>query len=414
VNDRIETFCRNHPRFSPEAILLFAIDITNCIDQDKDGTDVSEMESMLTRYMEATMRNIENTIEQVAGKAAEEAAEKAMEKAVATLPSVKDIEQVVSSRDATSIVTEGLKSTIELALVDSMRKDPVAPMIMTRLNAIQDAHVISGEKMETMARNMGSLTDTHGKLHDMAESLEKYLDRLRAPAKKGRDTEELFLIMLQRDLPMHEITAVPSRNQKGRMDITISRDGYPSILVDSKDYTSTVGKSEVEKFERDILLSENHGIMISPHSGIVNRRHFQITMVGGCLGVYLCNTGMDTTDLVNAVNIIYDIHSTMSVEKEKGVLLSTANLDKINGIIAENMATLASVKSHLSLAESQCAKITFTSIRQLLGIGSSTSTLPLPSVPSSSEGGVTCDGCSRSFASGKSLSNHRRHCQWTG
>jgi hypothetical protein len=207
---------------------------------------------------------------------------------------------------------------------------------------------------------------------------------------------------LENKFPTHTIETVPSKKQKGRMDLSLVKDGYPVILLDLKDYSTTVPKNEVEKFEQDVLLSNNHGILVSPFSNISGKMNFQITLINNKIAMYINNCNLDATDIENAIRIIYDLDRYLftSEENDNNISIKIENLEQINTLILENIEKIKKVKSYLSLAIQQCDTNMFDSLRQLLGIMSEKKMET-----------VKCEYCDKIFPSKRSISSHLRFCK---
>ena len=52
-------------------------------------------------------------------------------------------------------------------------------------------------------------------------------------------------------------------------DLVVRRSGHPDVRIESKVYTDKVGAKEVQKFRRDLMGLDAHGVFVSVQSGIV-------------------------------------------------------------------------------------------------------------------------------------------------
>ena len=207
---------------------------------------------------------------------------------------------------------------------------------------------------------LGSITET--KLSD-------FLSRtLNNSSTKGDLAENMLVDSLCQALPTHEITKNSDKKaQRGRMDIIISKSDKPKILIDSKNHKTNVSGDEVEKFKRDILRGNNHGILVSCNSGIRDKKNFQIDFFDNdCIGMYICNNGTTANEIVKAINIIYAIHPKISEFKNKSLQLTPEQLQVLNDIKTNMNDKIKSIKSHASLIIDDCQEIVINRFKEIL------------------------------------------------
>jgi hypothetical protein len=200
----------------------------------------------------------------------------------------------------------------------------------------------------------------------MTREMKEYLDRMKRPSARGAETETILKILLENALPTHEINHVASRDQKGRMDLNVIRDGYPMIMLESKDHARNVPKRDVEKFESDIRLSGEHGILVS-HGGISNKEHFHVSKINNKYAIYLSNISTDVKDVVTAIKMLYYLDSISVEDADATVKIGINDMERINTMIAENVSRIKSIRHHLTLSLDQCDSLMFDGIQQTLG-----------------------------------------------
>jgi hypothetical protein len=232
------------------------------------------------------------------------------------------------------------------------------------------------------------------KISNMDNNLNGYLEKMKI--QKGIVTERKFELLLEQALPGFIIDKVPSMNQRGRMDLNIKKQNKPDILIDLKDYSNTVPLTEILKFENDIIVSSNHGILVSPYSNISGKINFQLSIINGKIAIYLSNIGLDASDIVKSIQVIHFLHDFLS-EKEDGIHLSKAMIDVVNNTINENAVRISNIKTHLTLAIGECNNIMFDTIKNLLSLKSETI--------------FQCQKCDRIFENSRSLGSHKRYCK---
>ncbi len=422
-NTRIEDFCSKHPYFSAEQILLQCIDtIERCC---SDDNSISMMEGMFSQFTNA-LNGMEEMFERKVSHAMKDLTlemthqiKNSNENITNAISMCSDVQEKRMKEDLCIELTK-MKSEIpsldlnveeilhranteNMSMIIEQMKCVSNPIMLGRLNDIHDSAVKSSEVLETMRVDLVRGRIVEQKVENIDVNLTKYLDRMKNPSSRGVKTETQFKILLESAFPTHEVNHVNSSDQKGRMDLNLVKENKPTILIDSKDYTGTVPKTEVEKFERDILLSKNHGIMIAPFGGISNKNHFEICKIGNRFGIFLTKTGMETKEIENAVEILYDLDKMLSKDDDvkEGLLLTEEMIDRLNSIITSNISKMKGLKDHLNLAIQQCDVSMFDSIKQILRLTST----------NEDKKEHKCDICKRVFPSPQSLGGHRRSCR---
>lgn len=205
--------------------------------------------------------------------------------------------------EAATTATAVLES--ERDKVGSLRAELAAREIeITKLNC--DIKSVEASVRASIAREdeTAILTDVRAAL----EGTNACLGRLTSgkAAVKGRATEETYLTLLQELLPKSEVRSTAGLPR--HMDLEVVTENEPSVLIDTKNYDSTVPKKEIEKFKKDIEHNQKHGILVSTKTGIVGMDSFKIELVGGkWLAVYLPVNKYEVGDVKHALQTIYSV-----------------------------------------------------------------------------------------------------------
>lgn len=206
-------------------------------------------------------------------------------------------------------------------------------------------------------------------LRGLRTEFEKYTGLFKTGSVKGRNTELKVLMQLDLVFPKHDIISVPSASQKGKMDLVLTSPGMCNISIDTKNYTKTVPKSEVDKFERDILDGNTHGIMVSVSSKISGKPHFTVDVIGGRVGVYLSCTGGDTECIRTAVDIVYAMDRHLKGvgggSDGGGKVISVGELVSINRCLSESVSRVNRVKG---LLETSLEELRGVTLERVLGV----------------------------------------------
>ena len=219
------------------------------------------------------------------------------------------------------------------------------------------------EHLSKQERNQESLTS------ELSGFLNKYKNN---SSIKGNVSERELYSILQYIFPTDEL--VVCTKTTASCDICVNRvdPRYPSILFENKDYTASVDKEEIKKFERDLHTQRKHGIFISQNSPITFKGNYHMDIIDGLIHLYLPNANYDIDRIKIAVDIIDHLSQKLSSDTITSgeVQLSTTELGEI---LAEykNFATrktrlLDSIRTNTKLWTDELDAITLPRIQTLL------------------------------------------------
>ena len=131
------------------------------------------------------------------------------------------------------------------------------------------------------------LDECKGKLDSISKSLEK-------PSSKGSRGEREVIEILKSYLQHMSYTFNYTTRTPGQGDIEVETPNGDSIMVEVKTWEKTVSKSEIEKFEKNLVSSPNFkvGILLSMTSGIARRAQqgwFEVAFVKNQYRIYVPN-----------------------------------------------------------------------------------------------------------------------------
>lgn len=160
-------------------------------------------------------------------------------------------------------------------------------------NSENDKKLAEIKELSTNTNNIN--TQLHANLNEMLKKMEN-------SSLKGRISENLLFNIIQNLYPSAEIGYVGTTKESG--DIILNRKDKKTILFENKDYGITVGKTEIEKFYRDIDKQQCNGVLISQKTGIVNKENYEIEIYNGKVLMFLHNVCYDSDKIKVAVDII--------------------------------------------------------------------------------------------------------------
>jgi hypothetical protein len=134
------------------------------------------------------------------------------------------------------------------------------------------------------------------------QEMSDFLNRYKHSSTKGVMGEAQLYMLLNKMYPTAHINDMTGQKASG--DFMLKRNGKPSILIETKDYSSNVPKEETDKFIRDVALQKCNGIFLSQSSGIALKDNYQIEFNKGTILVYIHNCDYAPERIQIAVDII--------------------------------------------------------------------------------------------------------------
>lgn len=160
---------------------------------------------------------------------------------------------------------------------------------------------------------------------------------------KGTASEAVIFNILAEAYPAADVRHIGA-TAKHECDILFDRGGdRPKILVENKDYTTTVNTRQVEKFVGDIKRHQCCGLFLSQATGITHRADYAFELVDGHVCVYLHAVKYDINKINTAVAIIdhlWEQLQLLSAQREALAATATAAIT-IDG------ATMSAINSEI-------------------------------------------------------------------
>ena len=139
---------------------------------------------------------------------------------------------------------------------------------------LSDIHVKLEEKFNT--RLMSTIEKYNNKMDTLRQDYENKLSRTVNSTLKGKDGEVYVYGKLNMMFPKADIE--DTHNIPHRGDFIMRENGF-TMMIETKNYSKNVQKSEIDKFYRDIDVPGNSDIQcavfVSLHTGICNKDDFQ-------------------------------------------------------------------------------------------------------------------------------------------
>jgi len=265
----------------------------------------------------------------------------------------EEIAKFCSSQNSPASLTENISSLIESKY--------------TELNASLSTRVESILSSATTTNN-STLSDILERLKPML-SVEDYFRTNNNSNIKGKRGENKLEPLLSQILP--EANIINSSGSAESGDFMIERTNKPTVLIDTKDYNTSVPKKEVDKIIRDIERRKCCGILLSQNSGISLKYDFEINVHNNYVVVFLHNVKYNEEKISLAIQIIdmlYPIvQQNANLEHES---ISSEQLNTINKefqeIISQKRKVIEQIELHNKEIIKSISKIDMPTLSSLL------------------------------------------------
>jgi len=181
----------------------------------------------------------------------------------------EELAKFFSSQNSPASLTENISSLIESKYND------LNTSLSTRVESVLSSATTT---------NNSTLSDILERLKPML-SVEEYFRTNNNSNIKGKRGENKLEPLLSQILP--EANIINSSGSAESGDFMIERTNKPTVLIDTKDYNTSVPKKEVDKIIRDIERRKCCGILLSQNSGIALKYDFEINVHNNFVVVFL-------------------------------------------------------------------------------------------------------------------------------
>jgi len=123
--------------------------------------------------------------------------------------------------------------------------------------------------------------------------------------------------------------------KSGDAILTIQNHSVDKVMIDYKNYDSSIPSDEVSKLVRDLHSQNiNFGILISYKSKISKRKYIDYSIIDGKLIVFVAAYGLDTFTIEMAIQYVQRLHecNTLSISQKVSELVTKGTMQKISDI----------------------------------------------------------------------------------
>lgn len=133
---------------------------------------------------------------------------------------------------------------------------------------------------------------------------------------KGKISENRVSSILIELFPSAEIEDTAHKTAEG--DFIIKRDNKKDLLIENKNYSSNVGKQEIDKFVRDVRNGDRNGILLSQNTGISKKENYSIEIIDSNIVMYVHNVNYEKEKIKLAIDVIDSLSDQFMEMTEKG------------------------------------------------------------------------------------------------
>jgi len=242
------------------------------------------------------------------------------------------------------------------------------------------SYVVSSiqKDINSNSTNVAILKSSHDELKNKIDLLDKQLlakqtKESNSNSYKGAVAEEtLYNLLCDQLMTRNGFTVTKVNGMAHSCDILVQRDGCPDIRIESKAHGQNTGEKvrtfQVDKFERDLLELDNHGIFVSVFSEISGRGNIEITQLPNAkFAIYLGKNMYDCGIINDMIYLLYKLDSIITTSKaNSNVTLSPESILKIQNIVKSISVKINTVKSSLKDSISVLNSITLEQIEDIL------------------------------------------------
>jgi hypothetical protein len=204
----------------------------------------------------------------------------------------------------------------------------------------------------------------------------------KSSGKKGRDGEDLLYDILSTRLKLRDGYTVEKVNGLSHnCDMVVKREKYPSVRIESKAIGQQTGAKvssrDVEKFQRDLLQVNDHGIFISLYSEISGVSNFEVQqLANGKFAIYLSNVllkseagdgNCDGSVVLEMLQLVYTLDRiSMKGDGNDSLVVSIDSMKRVQSYLKDFNNKIQSAKMHLKDTMSILSEIQMDMIEKVL------------------------------------------------
>ena len=181
------------------------------------------------------------------------------------------------------------------------------------------------ERMEQRTSNQ--LVSNQDRMMDMMET---FTGKTKTSQSKGEIAENFLEETLNRAFPNDTVNNCSGVAHES--DIQLVSTEHPTIILESKNYTSVVQKKEIDKLKDDMKRTNiKYAVFLSLNSKIIGKKHLEIEQFDDMYILYVSNIGFNVDFVVMAMKTMVEISKIGN--KQTTVVSKELIKDKIGKVI---------------------------------------------------------------------------------
>lgn len=258
----------------------------------------------------------------------------------ASIELINDINQQLDNLDINLDDLEIPDTTVIKLQIDELKNIIISLSDDNRKNNNSDSLLSFTNIIETKFQSIQQLINTQT---NKLDSIDKTINKTNNNSSiKGKIFENNFADVINKEFSQDGYLLINTSNKPNSADFLFTHIDRPDIIIDTKDYSVTVPKSEVDKLKRDCIFNKSHGILISNNTNIASKKNpIDFEQLDNKFVVYLPNNQLNISLFKTALQLIYFFDSKIS-SNSSNIIIPLSNkqliIDKIishNSIINE-------------------------------------------------------------------------------
>lgn len=338
---------------------LGSIELKLKCEYDKMNVKVESLSEVVRLQMNESMERIREC------KMASEDQQKNVMETIKTLPNMTKgvfgdvvLQLNNKSNDIMMTISE-FKNQLEL--IKSETKGDVTQQVHNKGNEIVTmVKMVQGqlEGVKKDTRDMNILYDRSKEMNEKLECLERRMLEKATKIKhstnvKGCEGEDKLFELLSEGLMTRDGYRVEKVNGQARScDIVIKRDCFSDIRIESKahgkDTNEKVRYVEVEKFRRDLMNTNDHGIFVSLYSEIVGVSNFEIQQLAtGKFAIYLANNCYNIDVILDMIRLIYRLDDIVKTRDNNEFKITKEKMTQVQSYVKDYGDKIQKAKNNM-------------------------------------------------------------------
>lgn len=195
--------------------------------------------------------------------------------------------------------------------------DDVCFNIKSELNDIKESNKKNANQVELVQNKF-------------VDIIQDFTGKTKTSVSRGDIAENYLEEICENSFP--QITVDRSSGKAHEADIQLKSPNNPTIIIESKNYTSVVPSKEIVKLKEDMKRTNiDYAIFFSFNSRITGKKNMEIEEDDGKTILYICDMGFSPNFIVLAIKCIIEIAKIKT--SQKSVITKEIVQDKINQII---------------------------------------------------------------------------------